>query len=123
MKGRLNDQPLAELIREISSKGLSGTLRLEHERAQTAIYFDNGKVIYAASNLRTLRLREYLDKRGMGSSKDGAVLKNNQPDLDLAAALTASGTLKQKEIDSLLEILVRDVLRVALLWTEGVWEL
>ena len=122
MKGRLNDQPLAELIREISSKGLSGTLRLEHERAQTAVYFDNGKVIYAASNLRTLRLREYLDKRGMGSSKDGAVLKNNQPDLDLAAALTASGTLKQKEIDSLLEILVRDVLRVALLWTEGVWE-
>jgi curved DNA-binding protein CbpA len=122
MKGRLTDQPLAELIREISSKGLSGTLRLEHERAQTAVYFDKGEVIYAASNLRTLRLREYLSKRGIGSEKDAAILNNNLSDLDLAAALTASGTLKQKDVDTLLELLAGDVLRVALLWTEGSWD-
>ena len=122
MKGKLTYQPLAELIREISSKGLSGTLRLEHERAQTAVYFDNGQVVYAASNLRTLRLREYLSKRGIGSEKDRAGLRDNLSDLDLAAALTATGTLRQKDIDALLEILVGDVLRVALLWTEGTWD-
>jgi curved DNA-binding protein CbpA len=122
MKGRLSDQPLAELIREISAKGLSGTLRLEHERAQTAVYFDKGEVIYAAANLRTLRLREYLNKRGIGSAQDAAALSNNLSDLDLAAALIASGTLKQRDIDSLLEILAGDVLRVALLWTEGAWD-
>ena len=57
MKGKLTEQPLAELIREISSKNLSGTLRLERERTQTAIYFDSGQLIYAACNLRALRLR------------------------------------------------------------------
>lgn len=121
MKGTLTDQPLAELIREISSKGLSGTLRLEHERAQTAVYFEKGQIVYAASNLRTLRLREYLNKRDLVSEKARASLENNLSDLALAAALSATGTLKQKDIGALLAILVVDVLRVTLLWTEGTW--
>jgi curved DNA-binding protein CbpA len=122
MKGTLTEQPLAELIREISSKGLSGTLRLERERAQKALYFESGKLIYAASNLRTLRLREYLNKRGVVAEKDRASLENNLSDLALAAALSAKGTLKQKEVDGLLAALVADLLRVTLLWTEGTWE-
>jgi len=122
MKGTLTDQPLAELIREISSKAFSGTLRLERERAQTAIYFEAGAVVYAASNLRTLRLREYLIKRGIVSEKELADLKNNLSDLKLAAALRETGKLSQRELDSLLTILVVDVLRVALLWTDGVWD-
>src|SRR5882724_5373341 len=122
MKGKLTEQPLAELIREISSKGLSGTLRLEHERAQTAVYFESGQLIYAAANLRSLRLREYLIKRGVFAEKDRASLENNLSDLALAAAMSASGTLSQKDVDALLANLVADVLRVALLWTEGTWD-
>lgn len=122
MRGTLTEQPLAELIREISLKGLSGTLRLEHERAQTAIYLDSGQVIYAAANLRTLRLREYLIKRGVFAEKDRASLENNLSDLALAAAMSASGTLSQKDVDALLSALVSDVLRVALLWTQGTWD-
>jgi curved DNA-binding protein CbpA len=122
MKGTLTAQPLAELIREISTKSLSGTLRLEHKQAQTAIYFEDGQLVYAASNLRTFRLREYLNKRGLISEKAMASLRDNLPDLDLAAALSATGKVRQPDVDSLLATLVGDVLRVALLWTEGAWE-
>ncbi len=122
MKGNFTDQPLVELIREISSKGFSGTLRIEHERAQTAIYFEGGEVVYAASNLRTLRLREYLKQRGILSEKELASLGNNLSDLGLAAALCANGKLSRKKMDGLLTILVADILRVALLWTEGEWD-
>jgi curved DNA-binding protein CbpA/GGDEF domain-containing protein len=122
MKGKLTDQPLAELIREISSKDLSGTLRLEHERARTAIYFENGQIVFAASNLRTLRLREYLTKRKMVKEKELATLGEGLSDLGLATKLRDNGTLSQDQVDILLAILVTDVLRVALLWTEGVWE-
>ena len=120
--GKLTLQPLAELIREISIKGLSGTLRLRHERVQTAVYFDKGQLIYAASNLRTLRLREYLSKRGLISETEYNRLDSNLSDLDLAAALAAKGTLRQKDIDALLVIVVSDVLRVSLLWTDGTWD-
>ena len=120
--GTLTKQPLAELIREISSKSLSGTLRLEHDRVQTAVYFDMGQLIYAASNLRTLRLREYLSKRGLISEAEIARLDSNLSDLDLAAALAATGTLRQRDIDALLVVLVSDVLRVSLLWMEGTWD-
>jgi curved DNA-binding protein CbpA len=120
--GKLAEHPLAELIREISFKGLSGTLRLEHERAQTAVYFDSGQLIYAASNLRTLRLREYLVKRGLIGQQEQAKLNGSLSDLDLATALSASGTLRQKDIDALLVIQVSDILRVALLWMDGTWE-
>jgi curved DNA-binding protein CbpA len=120
--GKLTEQPLAELIREISIKGLSGTLRLEHELMQTAVYFDKGQLIYAASNLRTLRLREYLVKRGLVSEEDQTKLSNGLPDLELAEALARDGTLRQKDIDALLAILVSDILRVSLLWTDGTWD-
>lgn len=122
MKGTLTDQPLAELIREIFSRNFSGTLRLEHDRAQTAVYFEEGQVIYAASNLRTLRLREYLSKRDILSEKESDSLGKNLSDLNLAAALLANGALTQRDVDGLLARQVSDILRVALLWTEGTWD-
>lgn len=122
MKGKLADQPLAELIREISSKSLSGTLRLEHERARTAVYFEDGRVVYAASNLRTLRAREYLTKRDLVSEKELARLGDNLSDLSLSQNLVANGTLSKEQVDGLLRMLATDVLRVSLLWTEGGWE-
>jgi curved DNA-binding protein CbpA len=122
MNGTLINQPLVELIREISAKGMSGTLRLERERVQTAVYFEKGQLAYAASNLRTLRLREYLSKRGLLSTSDLENLDSNLSDLALAETLSANGKLKANQINSVLTTLVGDVLRVALLWTEGTWE-
>ena len=68
MNGQLSEQPLAELIREISAKSLGGRLRLEHDRVKVVAYFDNGNFLYAASNVRTLRLREYLLKSNLVST-------------------------------------------------------
>jgi curved DNA-binding protein CbpA len=121
MKGKLSDQPLAELIREIASKGLSGTLRIEHERAQAAVYFESGQLVFAASNVRSLRLRQYLTKRNLVVEKELASL-HAPSDLGLAAALRTKGLLREEDISSVLATLVNDILRVALLWTEGTWD-
>jgi len=122
MNGKLSLNPLAELIREIGSKGLSGALRLENERAKTVCYFEQGRVVFAASNIRTLRLREYLKKKGLVSEEEFAGLKNPGADLSLASSLCDKGKLSQKDLDSMLTTLVADVLRVPLLWTDGTWE-
>lgn len=122
MKGKLTDPPLVELIREISSKGLSGTLRLEHEQAKGAIYFETGKIVFAASNLRALRLREFLTKQNLVSEKDLDVIGNDLSDAGLAAALRDRGKLTEKDVESVFTALAADVMRVALLWREGEWE-
>ena len=123
MNGKLSEQPLAELIREISAKSLGGRLSLEHDRIKAVTYFDNGNFVYAASNLRTLRLREYLKKSGLVSETDLARFSDRLPDLDLLKQLTLLAVLTQNAADQLHARQVTDVLRMALVWTDGTWEI
>ncbi|HET6892373.1 MAG TPA: DUF4388 domain-containing protein, partial [Pyrinomonadaceae bacterium] len=121
MNGQLSEQPLGELICEIFQKGISGTLRLQHESARTVIYFDSGQIVYAASNLRELRVGEYLKKQGMVSDKQLSEL-DKRPDLSLVSELCTKGIIERKAVEPLIARQVNDVLRVALLWTRGTWE-
>ena len=122
MNGQLSEQPLAELIREISSKSLSGRLRLEHERVHVVAYFETGKFLYAASNVRHLRVREYLKKAEAVSEQDLAQFNERVSDTDLLKVLCAQKLLSPAVAEQIQARLVADVLRLALLWTEGAWE-
>jgi DnaJ-domain-containing protein 1 len=119
MNGQLSEQPLAELIREISVKSLGGRLRLEHERVHVVVYFENGDIDYAASNLRTLRLREYLRKSELVSEDN---LDERVPDLELLKQLCARNQVSAAAAEQVQTKQVADVLRLALLWTDGAWE-
>jgi len=123
MNGQLSEQPLAELIREISAKSLGGRLSLEHDRIKVVSYFEDGKVVYAASNVRTLRLREYLKKTELISDADLARFNERLPDIELLKQLTAQKLLSTTTADQLHARQVSDVLRMALVWTDGTWEL
>lgn len=122
MNGQLGEQPLAELIREISSKSLGGRLRLEHEKVQVVAYFESGNLIYAASNLRSLRLREYLTRTGLVTDDDLAKIGERVADTELMRILISKEVLTQAAADAARARLVEDVLRLALLWTDGSWE-
>ncbi len=121
MNGQLSEQPLAELISEIFQKGLSGTLRLQNEGVRAVIYFDAGHVVYAASNLRELRLTEYLKKERLLTEAQLAALGKGS-DLSLLADLSARGIADRSKIEPLISRQVSDLLRVLLLWTKGLWE-
>lgn len=122
MNGQLSEQPLAELIREISSKSLSGRLRVEHERVHVVAYFEAGKLLYAASNLRTLRVRDYLTKAEVVSNQDLAQFNERVSDTDLIKVLCAQKLLSPAVAEQIQSRQVADVLRRALLWTDGAWE-
>jgi curved DNA-binding protein CbpA len=122
MNGQLSEQPLAELIREISAKSLSGRLRLEHERVHVVTYFEHGKFLYAAANVRTLRIREYLKKAEAVSEQDLAQFNERVSDTDLLKVLCAQKFLAPALAEQIQTLLVGDVLRLALLWTDGAWE-
>ena len=122
MNGDISEQPLAEIIREISSKSLSGRLRLERDRVQVVAYFENGNFTYAASNLRSLRLREYLKKSELVSEADLARFNERVPDVELLKQLSAQNLLTAAVAEQVQTRQVAEVLRLALLWTDGTWE-
>jgi curved DNA-binding protein CbpA len=121
MEGQLNEHPLAELIREIAATGLSGALRLQRERAKVAIYFQDGELVFAASNLRAHRLRKMVKQGGLANAQMSDLPATTSDD-ELAEALVQSGRLKAETLAMIRSKQVSAVLRLALLWTDGAWE-
>lgn len=121
MEGQLSQQPLAELIREAITTRLSGVLRLSHERAKAAIYFQDGELVFAASNLRAHRLREILTRGGLNDALTIG-LPANASDDELAESLIQSNRVTAETLAAIRTMQVSDVLRVALLWIHGAWE-
>jgi curved DNA-binding protein CbpA len=123
MTGKLNEHPLAELIREIVAEKLSGSLRLEYERIRTAIYFDKGALVYATSNLRAHRLAEWLRRwRVITAAQFVALPQEGKSDAETGRALVEQKVLTKEALDDLRSRLAADVLRPALLWMEGTWD-
>jgi curved DNA-binding protein CbpA len=122
MIGQLNDYPLAELIREISSLNLSGALRLSRERAKVVIYFDAGELIYTASNLRVYRLSECVRRWGALTAEQLTRTQSATSDLEFGNALLESGALSRDALNELMTRQVSEMLCHALLWLDGEWE-
>ena len=121
MNGRLSQHPLAELIREITAAGLSGALRLACGRAKVAIYFEDSRLVFATSNLRAHRLSEVLRRSGLMGAQIGEP-PAQASDNELVNALVKSGRVTPETLATIRSHQVSDVLRLALLWTDGTWE-
>lgn len=122
MRGKLELNPLAELIRETGAQKLSGSLRLERERIKTVIYFDGGNLIYCTSNLRPHRLAESLRRwQVITDAQLAALPEGGKNDAETGKALVEQKVLTKDALDELRSRLMADVLRPALLWTDGVW--
>src|SRR5260370_41105558 len=117
MNGQLSEQPLAELIREISAKNMSGRLRVRHERIEAVVYFKEGLLIYAASNVRSLRLIEYLKSGNMIADNELGRRNALRSDLALAEATSAEKLLSTATLAKLKIRLMTYVLPVALVCT------
>jgi hypothetical protein len=122
MNGQLFEHPLAELIQEIATAALSGSLRLSHERVKVAIYFEEGNIVYATSNLRQHRLAECARRWGVVAVQQLAAARENVPDVQLGLELVAKGELTPEEFEDLLARQAVEVLRPALLWAKGAWD-
>jgi curved DNA-binding protein CbpA len=85
-------------------------------------YFDNGNFLYAAANVRALRLREYLQKSNLVSAQDLAQFNEQVSDRDMIKVLAAQKLLSATAAEQIQTRQVSDVLCMALLWTEGTWE-
>ena len=121
MNGQLSHQPLAELMREISAKSQSGSLRVEQDRIKIAAYFYKGQLVYAACNLRDLRLRAHLLRTSLLSPEQLARFDENLPDIELAKNRCSANVLTHGEVEDAQTKQVSDIVRFALTLTDGTW--
>jgi curved DNA-binding protein CbpA len=121
MEGKLTEHPLAELIREVTTSGLTGALRLARERTKVAVYFESGQLVFATSNLRAYRLREVAKRHGL-TEAHLAEFPTSTHDSELAVGMLKSKTLQPETLAAIRAQQVSDVLRLALLWVGGSWE-
>ncbi|SRR5581483_59459 len=121
MQGQLSEHPLAELIREIANAEISGALRLSRGRAKVVVYFDGGKLVFAASNLRPHRLREVARRNGI-SAEQLQTIAETSSETETATALLNAGVLTEQSLQNIRSNQVADVMRTAILWTDGDWE-
>jgi curved DNA-binding protein CbpA len=89
---------------------------------KVAIYFIDGQVIYAASNIKTFRLREYLRKADLVSAQVLDFIPNTESDLALARGLCKQKLLRANAAEQIQARQVTDILRLALQWVDGTWE-
>ncbi|HEX5704677.1 MAG TPA: DnaJ domain-containing protein [Pyrinomonadaceae bacterium] len=121
-KGELAQKPVAELIREIGEASASGALRLSRDRAKAVVYFESGDVAFAASNIRTHRLLEFLKRTGILDESAAASFPPKATDDEVLNILVESRRIRADRVGTIRAGHVAEVLRGVLLWTEGDWE-
>ena len=101
---------------------MSGALRLARERAKAAVYFDEGQIVAALTNLRPLRLVEFLRRAGaVEAARLDEVVREGMSDEHAALALARSGLIGAAELTKIQWRQSSEVLRELLRWTEGEW--
>ena len=120
--GQLENNSLAELVREIGAQGLSGALRLSNDKAKAVVYCESGGVVFAASNLRAHRLSDFLKRSQILNDAQFASLSPTMTDEDLFALLARDTRMTPDALKTIRGNHISDILRAVLLWTSGEWQ-
>src|SRR5258708_33394418 len=66
----LSSTPIAETLRRLSAERLSGDLHIRSAKLIKILFFDHGRIVFAASNLKKDRLGEALVALGRITGED-----------------------------------------------------
>jgi Flp pilus assembly protein TadD len=121
IKGNFLAHPFAELLAEIASARLNGSLRVSNNERKCVIYFKGGRVVFAVSNAKSSRLFDILLKRGKLSKEDLTKIPNFQNDLELSTFLKEKQLLNKRECDKLFADQIEKILVDVLAWKSGEW--
>ncbi|HVG38736.1 MAG TPA: DUF4388 domain-containing protein, partial [Pyrinomonadaceae bacterium] len=122
MNGQIADHPLIEVIREIQDRRLRGVLRLERKPVKFYVYFADGQIIFAISNLRAHRLDVCLPEwKSVSPEQLAAAQKHAASELELMSFLVISATLTRDAMNDALMRRTAEIVRTSLLWPDGEW--
>lgn len=119
-KGRFDNYLFPHLLLYLIEKRFTGELVLAHDRVKKAIYFQDGRIIFAHSNEERLRLGKLLINQGKLTEKQ---LKAAQQMVDnshtLAQVLLRLGFIEKTELLLGAKRQVAEILLSTFQWKEG----
>ncbi len=121
LEGNLNRHSVAEILVEISQAGLSGALRLENGEQKFVIYFEDGDLVFAASNARKHKLFEILLRENKITPQQLGEIKDFVNDLKLKEFLLFRKIISKEELRNIFERQFSLILLEAVAWEEGKW--
>jgi tetratricopeptide (TPR) repeat protein len=93
--------PIAETIRELSAQRKSGDLQVRSGKIVKTVFFDHGRIVFAASNMKKDRLGEALVAVGQISEDEyrrATTLMRGEHRRRFGEALVQAGVLDRKEV-------------------------
>lgn len=118
--GKIQDSPIVELFYEAAANDLSGTFRLASDALKSAVYFADGKIVFAQTNLRAARLAVKLVENKFIGHADLAGFQD-LPDVELAAKLLENNKISVAALETCQTALTIEIIRAALSRTHGEW--
>ncbi len=119
--GNLDSASLAEVLRICSVRQKTGTLTICQGMVEKKFYFDQGKLIYIASNKSGELVGEYLVERGdLTPTWSKFLLKDSQRSgVGFTSALLEKNIIPKEKLKSVLSSLANAALADAMGWTSG----
>ncbi|MEK7725032.1 MAG: DnaJ domain-containing protein [Acidobacteriota bacterium] len=121
-KGTLQEHSFTDLLAEISQVGLSGSLRLTHLEEKAVVYFQDGAVVFAVSNLRQHRLFQILLNTQTISKEILGDIPNFTNDFELAEVLIAKGIFTRETSNIVFASQIEEIIKGILHWKTGLWD-
>lgn len=121
LQGKLNRYPLAEILVEISRARLSGSMRIENDEQKIVLYFEDGELVFVASNARKHKFFEILLREKKITPQLLSEIKDFVNDLKLKEELLVRNLLSKVEINDIFARQFDSILQEVIVWSDGVW--
>ena len=119
--GKLSANPFAELLVEIVQAKFSGSLRVASGSQKSIIYFRSGKIVFAVSNSKDLRLFNLLLRKALIDTKVISRHPHFANDIEFAASLVGGRIVSKEAIDECFTSQMNDIVIDVLTWADGEW--
>lgn len=121
VQGTVLTHPFAELMAEIATARLNGSLRVSDKEKKCVVYFKSGRVAFAVSNARSSRLFDILLRRNKLKKEDLKQIPNFANDHELAAYLEEKNFLTKNDIERLFTEQIEAIIVDVMTWSSGDW--
>lgn len=121
IKGTLQEYSFPDLLAETSQAGLSGSFRLNHHDEKAVVYLQDGKVVFAASNLREHRLFHILLQTQAINKQVLSDIPNFTNDFELAEALVSKAIFDKASIELVFNNQIEEIIKCLFSWETGSW--